>query len=77
MHVFLCPRQTDVTLCLKDPHYPAHDLGSILLSVLLAPREEQPEVVILNILICIITLVIVLWWDDLKHKSKPHILRFT
>ncbi|XP_075596325.1 multiple C2 and transmembrane domain-containing protein 1 isoform X1 [Balearica regulorum gibbericeps] len=36
-------RQTDVTLCLKDPHYPAHDLGSILLSVLLAPREEQPE----------------------------------
>ncbi|GAB0206152.1 multiple C2 and transmembrane domain-containing protein 1 [Grus japonensis] len=37
-------RQTDVTLCLKDPHYPAHDLGSILLSVLLAPREEQPEV---------------------------------
>ncbi|XP_054666620.1 multiple C2 and transmembrane domain-containing protein 1 isoform X1 [Grus americana] len=40
-------RQTDVTLCLKDPHYPAHDLGSILLSVLLAPREEQPEVTML------------------------------
>ncbi|NXI94443.1 MCTP1 protein, partial [Psophia crepitans] len=36
-------RQTDVTLCLKDPHYPAHDLGSILLSVLLSPREEQQE----------------------------------
>ncbi|KFO09290.1 Multiple C2 and transmembrane domain-containing protein 1, partial [Balearica regulorum gibbericeps] len=40
-------RQTDVTLCLKDPHYPAHDLGSILLSVLLAPREEQPEMTML------------------------------
>ncbi|XP_030326242.1 multiple C2 and transmembrane domain-containing protein 1 isoform X2 [Strigops habroptila] len=37
-------RQTDVTLSLKDPHYPDHDLGSILLSVLLAPREEQREV---------------------------------
>ncbi|XP_048786482.1 multiple C2 and transmembrane domain-containing protein 1 isoform X2 [Lagopus muta] len=37
-------RQTDVTLSLKDPHYPDHDLGTILLSVLLAPREEQREV---------------------------------
>ncbi|XP_040511669.1 multiple C2 and transmembrane domain-containing protein 1 isoform X2 [Gallus gallus] len=37
-------RQTDVTLSLKDPHYPDHDLGNILLSVLLAPREEQREV---------------------------------
>ncbi|XP_029860798.1 multiple C2 and transmembrane domain-containing protein 1 isoform X2 [Aquila chrysaetos chrysaetos] len=37
-------KQTDVTLSLKDPHYPDHDLGSILLSVLLAPREEQREV---------------------------------
>ncbi|XP_074712136.1 multiple C2 and transmembrane domain-containing protein 1 isoform X2 [Strix uralensis] len=37
-------RQTDVTLSLKDPRYPDHDLGSILLSVLLAPREEQREV---------------------------------
>ncbi|XP_053911184.1 multiple C2 and transmembrane domain-containing protein 1 isoform X2 [Cuculus canorus] len=36
-------RQTDVTLSLKDPHYPDHDLGSIFLSVLLAPREEQRE----------------------------------
>ncbi|KFQ56844.1 Multiple C2 and transmembrane domain-containing protein 1, partial [Pelecanus crispus] len=40
-------RQTDVTLNLKDPHYPDHDLGSILLSVLLAPREEQREVTML------------------------------
>uniref|UniRef100_A0A672TRK2 Multiple C2 and transmembrane domain-containing protein 1 n=1 Tax=Strigops habroptila TaxID=2489341 RepID=A0A672TRK2_STRHB len=40
-------RQTDVTLSLKDPHYPDHDLGSILLSVLLAPREEQREVTML------------------------------
>ncbi|NXF49749.1 MCTP1 protein, partial [Oceanites oceanicus] len=36
-------RQTDVTLSLKDPHYPDHDLGNILLSVLLARREEQRE----------------------------------
>ncbi|KAM8793362.1 multiple C2 and transmembrane domain-containing protein 1-like [Eudromia elegans] len=36
-------RQTNVTLSLKDPHYPDHDLGSILLSVLLTPREEQRE----------------------------------
>ncbi|XP_068523822.1 multiple C2 and transmembrane domain-containing protein 1 isoform X2 [Anas acuta] len=40
-------RQTDVTLSLKDPHYPDHDLGSILLSVLLAPREEQREATML------------------------------
>uniref|UniRef100_A0A663F2P4 Multiple C2 and transmembrane domain-containing protein 1 n=1 Tax=Aquila chrysaetos chrysaetos TaxID=223781 RepID=A0A663F2P4_AQUCH len=40
-------KQTDVTLSLKDPHYPDHDLGSILLSVLLAPREEQREVTML------------------------------
>uniref|UniRef100_A0A663NAU3 Multiple C2 and transmembrane domain-containing protein 1 n=1 Tax=Athene cunicularia TaxID=194338 RepID=A0A663NAU3_ATHCN len=40
-------RQTDVTLRLKDPRYPDHDLGSILLSVLLAPREEQREVTML------------------------------
>lgn len=75
MHVFLSPRHTHVTLSLKDPHYPDHDLGSIFLTVLLAPREEQREVVILNILICVITLATVLWLDDLKHKSKPHVLR--
>ncbi|NXY41856.1 MCTP1 protein, partial [Ceuthmochares aereus] len=40
-------RQTDVTLSLKDPHYPDHDLGSIFLSVLLAPREEQREATML------------------------------
>ncbi|NWU93984.1 MCTP1 protein, partial [Upupa epops] len=40
-------RQTDVTLSLKDPHYPDHDLGTILLSVLLAPREEQREATML------------------------------
>ncbi|NXG90768.1 MCTP1 protein, partial [Stercorarius parasiticus] len=51
-------RQTDVTLSLKDSHYPDHDLGSILLSVLLTPREEQREVVISNTLIRVITLVI-------------------
>ncbi|XP_074850310.1 multiple C2 and transmembrane domain-containing protein 1 isoform X2 [Carettochelys insculpta] len=36
-------RQTDITLTLKDPHYPDHDLGSILLSVLLTPKEEHRE----------------------------------
>ncbi|XP_010075240.1 PREDICTED: multiple C2 and transmembrane domain-containing protein 1-like, partial [Pterocles gutturalis] len=40
-------RQTDVTLSLKDPHYPDHDLGSILLSVLLAPKEDQREATML------------------------------
>ncbi|NWU70309.1 MCTP1 protein, partial [Pterocles burchelli] len=40
-------RQTDVTLSLKDPHYPDHDLGSILLSVLLAPKEDQREATLL------------------------------
>ncbi|XP_068033123.1 multiple C2 and transmembrane domain-containing protein 1 isoform X3 [Anomalospiza imberbis] len=34
-------RQTDVTLSLKDPHYPDHDMGSIFLSVLLAPGDQQ------------------------------------
>ncbi|XP_048706900.2 multiple C2 and transmembrane domain-containing protein 1 isoform X2 [Caretta caretta] len=37
-------RPTDINLTLKDPHYPDHDLGTILLSVLLAPKEEQREV---------------------------------
>ncbi|XP_053442479.1 multiple C2 and transmembrane domain-containing protein 1 isoform X10 [Nycticebus coucang] len=32
-------RPTDVTLALKDPHYPDHDLGIILLSVVLTPKE--------------------------------------
>ncbi|NWY52278.1 MCTP1 protein, partial [Chionis minor] len=36
-------RQTHITLSLKDSHYPDHDLGNIVLSVLLAPREEQRE----------------------------------
>ncbi|XP_074808956.1 multiple C2 and transmembrane domain-containing protein 1 isoform X3 [Natator depressus] len=36
-------RPTDINLTLKDPHYPDHDLGTILLSVLLAPKEEQRE----------------------------------
>ncbi|XP_039400977.1 multiple C2 and transmembrane domain-containing protein 1 isoform X9 [Mauremys reevesii] len=40
-------RPTDITLSLKDPHYPDHDLGSILLSVLLAPKEGQREVTML------------------------------
>ncbi|KAM4875331.1 multiple C2 and transmembrane domain-containing protein 1 isoform 3-T3 [Thomomys bottae] len=32
-------RTTEVTLPLKDPHYPDHDLGVILLSVILSPKE--------------------------------------
>ncbi|XP_032940808.1 multiple C2 and transmembrane domain-containing protein 1 isoform X4 [Catharus ustulatus] len=38
-------RQTDVTLSLKDPHYPDHDLGSIFLSVLLAPGDQREVIV--------------------------------
>ncbi|XP_040841991.1 multiple C2 and transmembrane domain-containing protein 1 isoform X7 [Ochotona curzoniae] len=34
-------RPTDVTLPLKDPHYPDHDLGIILLSVVLTPKEGE------------------------------------
>ncbi|XP_051849721.1 multiple C2 and transmembrane domain-containing protein 1 isoform X3 [Antechinus flavipes] len=41
-------RPTDVTLTLKDPHYPDHDLGTILLSVILTPKEgEQRDVTML------------------------------
>ncbi|XP_072848629.2 multiple C2 and transmembrane domain-containing protein 1 isoform X12 [Pogona vitticeps] len=36
-------RPIDVTLSLKDPHYPDEDLGSILLTVLLTPKEQQRE----------------------------------
>ncbi|XP_058132301.1 multiple C2 and transmembrane domain-containing protein 1 isoform X8 [Dasypus novemcinctus] len=36
-------RPTDVTLPLKDPHYPDHDLGVILLSVILTPKEGEPR----------------------------------
>ncbi|KAM6363112.1 multiple C2 and transmembrane domain-containing protein 1 [Pluvialis apricaria] len=40
-------RHTHVTLSLQDPHYPDHDLGNILLTVVLSPREEQREVTML------------------------------
>lgn len=69
-YTFFSCRQTDVTLSLKDTHYPDHDLGSIFLSVLLAPREEQREAVIANIFISVTTLVAPLWLNDLKHKNK-------
>ncbi|XP_021111440.1 multiple C2 and transmembrane domain-containing protein 1 isoform X3 [Heterocephalus glaber] len=36
-------RPTDVTLTLKDPHYPDHDLGIILLLVVLTPKEGEPR----------------------------------
>ncbi|XP_044518689.1 multiple C2 and transmembrane domain-containing protein 1 isoform X2 [Gracilinanus agilis] len=36
-------RPTDVTLTLKDPHHPDHDLGTILLSVILTPKEGEPR----------------------------------
>ncbi|KAM6222921.1 multiple C2 and transmembrane domain-containing protein 1 isoform 3-T3 [Rhynchocyon petersi] len=36
-------RPMDVTLNLKDPHYPDHDLGIILLSVVLTPSEGEPR----------------------------------
>uniref|UniRef100_A0A670J7U5 Multiple C2 and transmembrane domain-containing protein 1 n=1 Tax=Podarcis muralis TaxID=64176 RepID=A0A670J7U5_PODMU len=36
-------RSTEVTLSLKDPHYADQDLGTILLSVLLTPKEQQRE----------------------------------
>ncbi|XP_064130234.1 multiple C2 and transmembrane domain-containing protein 1 isoform X2 [Loxodonta africana] len=36
-------RPMDVTLSLKDPHYPDHDLGIILLSVILTPKEGEPR----------------------------------
>lgn len=39
-------RSTDVTLTLKDPHYPDHDLGIILMSVTLTPREGDPRDVV-------------------------------
>lgn len=32
-------RTLDVTLDLKDPHYPDHDLGSLDLAVTLTPKE--------------------------------------
>uniref|UniRef100_A0A673SZL1 Multiple C2 and transmembrane domain-containing protein 1 n=1 Tax=Suricata suricatta TaxID=37032 RepID=A0A673SZL1_SURSU len=34
-------RPADVTLTLKDPHYPDHYLGIILLSVVLTPKEGE------------------------------------
>nr|KAF6490189.1 multiple C2 and transmembrane domain containing 1 [Molossus molossus] len=34
-------RPIDVTLTLKDPHYPDHDLGILFLSVILTPKEGE------------------------------------
>ncbi|XP_039198452.1 multiple C2 and transmembrane domain-containing protein 1 isoform X2 [Crotalus tigris] len=36
-------RSVDVILSLKDSHYPDQDLGTILLNVLLTPKEQQRE----------------------------------
>uniref|UniRef100_A0A8C0K185 Multiple C2 and transmembrane domain containing 1 n=1 Tax=Canis lupus dingo TaxID=286419 RepID=A0A8C0K185_CANLU len=41
-------RPTDVTLTLKDPHYPDHYLGIILLSVILTPKEGEHRDVVRN-----------------------------
>uniref|UniRef100_A0A8C0UHW9 Multiple C2 and transmembrane domain-containing protein 1 n=1 Tax=Cyanistes caeruleus TaxID=156563 RepID=A0A8C0UHW9_CYACU len=41
-------RQTDVTLSLKDTHYPDHDLGSIFLSVLLAPGDQREATMLMR-----------------------------
>ncbi|XP_062368650.1 multiple C2 and transmembrane domain-containing protein 1 [Cinclus cinclus] len=41
-------RQTDVTLSLKDPHYPDHDLGSIFLSILLAPGDQRETTMLMR-----------------------------
>ncbi|NWH40152.1 MCTP1 protein, partial [Chloropsis hardwickii] len=41
-------RQTDVTLSLKDPHYPDHDLGSIFLSVLLTPGDQREATMLMR-----------------------------
>uniref|UniRef100_A0A8D2JEX2 Multiple C2 and transmembrane domain-containing protein 1 n=1 Tax=Varanus komodoensis TaxID=61221 RepID=A0A8D2JEX2_VARKO len=40
-------RPINVTLSLKDPHYPDQDLGTILLSVLLTPKEQQRDMTML------------------------------
>ncbi|XP_066472237.1 multiple C2 and transmembrane domain-containing protein 1 [Tiliqua scincoides] len=40
-------RPVDVTLKLKDPHYADQDLGTILLTVLLTPKEQPREVTML------------------------------
>lgn len=45
MFGYLVSRPIDVTLSLKDPHYPDDDLGTISLSVLLTPKEQRREVV--------------------------------
>lgn len=37
--IFLLPRTLDVTLDLKDPQYPEHNLGTLDLSVTLSPKE--------------------------------------
>ncbi|XP_052015540.1 multiple C2 and transmembrane domain-containing protein 1 isoform X3 [Apodemus sylvaticus] len=58
-------RSTDVTLTLKDPHYPDHDLGIILLSVLLTPKEGEPRDV---------TMLMRKSW---KRSSKTHSLRLS
>ncbi|NXM12881.1 MCTP1 protein, partial [Ploceus nigricollis] len=41
-------RQTDVTLSLKDPHYPDHDMGTIFLSVLLAPGDQREATMLMR-----------------------------
>lgn len=41
----------DVTLDLKDPHYPDHDLGSLELVVTLSPKEGDFREAV-SVLVC-------------------------
>uniref|UniRef100_A0A8C1QMZ5 Multiple C2 domains, transmembrane 1a n=1 Tax=Cyprinus carpio TaxID=7962 RepID=A0A8C1QMZ5_CYPCA len=46
-------RTLDVTLDLKDPHYPNHDLGSLELAVTLIPKEGDFREAVMCVWVCV------------------------
>uniref|UniRef100_A0A8C2K6D3 Multiple C2 and transmembrane domain containing 1 n=1 Tax=Cyprinus carpio TaxID=7962 RepID=A0A8C2K6D3_CYPCA len=54
-------RTLDVTLDLKDPHYPNHDLGSLELAVTLIPKEGDFRETVMCVWVCVLV--------TLQHQS--------
>ncbi len=64
-------RTLDVTLDLKDPHYPNHDLGTLELAVSLIPKEGDFRETVSFIFIFIMSLFFKLMcWTELQIWSR-------
>ncbi len=75
---FLPFRTLDVTLDLKDPHYPNHDLGSLELAVTLIPKEgDFREAVSFYFWLCLFFKLMCLNWTvNMKWDVMPIVVSY-